>query len=159
MGKQCTFTDATFTDQSCMTSWSVCLKALSRYAVISSIARRSLHLLQQSAQRLNALCLDHRPQNAQALAINDTQASAHHQMTQDTNDLRTAADANLIPEAYPAQTNVRYTNGAGLNLAHGDKSLSELADGLFGGEVLQFGDLQDFDDGILGSQLGMFNWV
>ena len=52
MGRLCTFNDAVLKQKSLATSWDLCLQSLSRYTGLSSIADKSVHLLQGSSRRL-----------------------------------------------------------------------------------------------------------
>lgn len=52
MGQLCTFGDASVVDDSLSASWELCLQCLARYTGLSSIAKKSFHLLQESAKRL-----------------------------------------------------------------------------------------------------------
>lgn len=52
MGRLCTFNDALLKKKSLAASWDLCLRSLSRYTGLSSIADKSVHLLQGSLRRL-----------------------------------------------------------------------------------------------------------
>ena len=54
MGQLCSFNDPTMLkqDSTLAMSWELCLRCLSRYTGLSSIADKSFHLLQESAKRL-----------------------------------------------------------------------------------------------------------
>lgn len=52
MGQLCTFTGSTVLDEPLASSWELCLRCLSRYTGLSSIAKKSFHLLEESAKRL-----------------------------------------------------------------------------------------------------------
>lgn len=52
MGRLCTFNDAVLKQTSLAASWDLCLQSLSRYTGLSSIADKSMHLLQGSLRRL-----------------------------------------------------------------------------------------------------------
>lgn len=60
MGQLCTFSDNTRGNGSFSDSWDLCLQNLSRYTTLSTIAKKSFHLLQESAERL----LSNNPQTA-----------------------------------------------------------------------------------------------
>lgn len=52
MGRLCTFNDANFTQDSLLETWNMCLRNLGRYDGLSSIAKKSCYILNQSAKRL-----------------------------------------------------------------------------------------------------------
>ncbi|KAJ5520864.1 fungal-specific transcription factor domain-containing protein [Penicillium fimorum] len=52
MGQLCAFDDESRTDQLFSESWDLCLQNLSRYTVLSTIAKKSFYLLQESAESL-----------------------------------------------------------------------------------------------------------
>lgn len=52
MGRLCTFNDAVLKQTSLAASWNLCLQSLSRYTGLSSIADKSVNLLQGSLRRL-----------------------------------------------------------------------------------------------------------
>lgn len=55
MGKSCGFTDTIFTTESLAAGWGKCLTVLERYTRLSSVARKSYCILNQSARRLEPL--------------------------------------------------------------------------------------------------------
>lgn len=52
IGRLCTFDDRRMPYESLLTSWNLCLQYLSHYNEVSSVAKKSSHLLKQSAKRL-----------------------------------------------------------------------------------------------------------
>lgn len=52
MGQLCTFADACIVEGSLSVTLELCLRCISRYTGLSSIAKKSFHLLQESAERL-----------------------------------------------------------------------------------------------------------
>ena len=52
MGRLCTFGDGSVPDEPLSKSWELCLQGLSRYTEMSSIGRKSLHLLKECAKSL-----------------------------------------------------------------------------------------------------------
>ncbi|KAB5580894.1 fungal-specific transcription factor domain-containing protein [Coniochaeta sp. 2T2.1] len=52
MGRLCNFTGATVKQESLSATWEVCLRCISQYTGLSSIASKSFHLLKESARRL-----------------------------------------------------------------------------------------------------------
>jgi hypothetical protein len=54
MGQLCSFDDSLVNRESLTASWELCLRCLSRYTSLSSIATNSFNLLQESARRLLA---------------------------------------------------------------------------------------------------------
>lgn len=52
IGRLCSFGDGNMLEDLLSTSWDLCLQCLSRYTELSSISRKSLHLLQESAKGL-----------------------------------------------------------------------------------------------------------
>lgn len=54
MGQLCSFDEGLVKRESLMASWELCLRCLSRYTGLSSIASNSFNLLQESARRLLA---------------------------------------------------------------------------------------------------------
>ncbi|KAH7116553.1 hypothetical protein B0J13DRAFT_613411 [Dactylonectria estremocensis] len=52
IGRLCNFGDGNMLEDSLSTSWELCLQCLSRYTELSSISKKSLHLLQESAKGL-----------------------------------------------------------------------------------------------------------
>ncbi|KAK3897730.1 fungal-specific transcription factor domain-containing protein [Staphylotrichum tortipilum] len=64
MGRLCSFNDAVVKRDALAASWELCLQSLSRYITLSSIADKSVYLLQESARRL----LPERDQHPPSLA-------------------------------------------------------------------------------------------
>ncbi|KAJ9149934.1 hypothetical protein NKR23_g4087 [Pleurostoma richardsiae] len=52
LGQLCNLGDGSISDESLSASWELCLQCLSRYTELSSISRKSIRLLQESARRL-----------------------------------------------------------------------------------------------------------
>ncbi|KAK4199005.1 putative transcriptional activator [Triangularia verruculosa] len=62
MGQLCSFNESIVTRESLSASWELCLRCLSRYTGLSSIASKSFHLLQESSKRLLPEKLASQPQ-------------------------------------------------------------------------------------------------
>lgn len=72
MGQLCAFNDDSRADQSFSESWDLCLQNLSQYTVLSTIAKKSFYLLQESAESLLSNNFQKEGQGPQSLSIRFT---------------------------------------------------------------------------------------
>ncbi|KEF53504.1 uncharacterized protein A1O9_10479 [Exophiala aquamarina CBS 119918] len=161
MGRLCTFNDASFSAESLLETWNMCLKNLARYDGLSSIAKKSCYVLNLSAKRLipgqTMNVLSHGEPGIQQEETDFPQPNRVQGMQQSTEQVNPAsvlrvAESHGAPmtEALARQSD---NDGPSLELTVAlDESLPLLDSDLV------FDHLPDIDDEFSSGDLGTLNW-
>jgi hypothetical protein len=166
MGIMCKFNDASFTSESLTEGYGTCLGNLERYMRLSSIARRSYYLLQQSAKRLVPLRhLQVRDRRGRETSSQKEKPSMTQLAIGDGDYQQQHVDrGNRYPETN-AQGDVNPTRRSTQHSSEKDipgpvESSEGTTPGLvpFAGLDLQLGDLQELDENFWLGGSETFNW-
>jgi len=161
MGRLCTFNDANLSPESLLETWNMCLGNLARYDGLSSIAKKSCYVLNQSARRLipgHAIHVQGRgePSNPQ-METGLTQEDSVQGIKQSTEEVNLTSMLNAAgnPGAAMVETLARQSDSNGPPF---DSSLA-LAEPLpFLDPDLGFDRWPGIDDEFSGGDFGTLNW-
>lgn len=161
MGRLCMFNDAKFSPESLLETWNMCLRNLARYDGLSSIAKKSCYVLNQSAKRLipghPPHVLGHREPCIEQVESDLTQQDREQGIKQSTEQVNPTSMVNVGENRGVAmiETFAHQSENDGSSLRSTDALGGPLP---FLDSDLGFDNLPGIDDEFSGGDFGTLNW-